>query len=325
MQKLSMATCHRVHDGERNSGLREIRCSSWPFQIFGKRTELELQNLIDPRTSQDHWQEERRYARSGTTKIDRIVTTSWDSGSPHDLVVASMLAARKLGGTFYVPVKGHHKSCRMDLDSLHMLDEQKFEVGALGVAHQDLCSCDSKQLVLEIEQCKARLEDDLGKQVSMFAYPQGRTNRRVIACLKGAGYRGARTTALLGCGLRFDPFRLPISLRVYPYLRPDYFRTLAKTLDLRRAWMYAAKYHRASNWIELAKLIFDSVHRRGGIWHLYGHSRDIEELRLWEGLREVLDYVANRPGVLYVANGPLVNLRATKFAGVESYVARPAV
>ncbi len=286
---------------------------------------MDSHSRIDSNASLRHFQEKDERADSGITKIKRVVTTSWDEGSPYDLQVARLLASRKLTGTFYIPVKGHHKSCRRDLADLHSLDGQRFEIGAFGIAHQDLCACDSKQLALEVERCKARLENDLGEQISMFAYPRGRTNRRVIASLKSAGYKGARTTSLLARGFSFDPFRMPISAHVFPYSRAEYLRTLGQTLDIRRAWTYAARYRRASNWVEFAKAIFDSVLRTGGIWHLYGHSQEIEELRLWDGLREVLDYVANRPGVLYVANGSLVNLREAKFVGAESFATRPAV
>ncbi len=289
---------------------------------------MDPQSLLDSNSSPHHFQEfqeKEGRVESGATRIKRIVTTSWDEGSPYDQQVARLLASRKLTGTFYIPVKGYHKSCRRDLADLHMLDGQRFEIGAFGIAHQDLCACDSKQLPLEIERCKARLEDDLGKAVSMFAYPRGRTNRRVITTLRSAGYKGARTTSLSARGFSFDPFRMPISAHVYPYSRSEYLRTVGQTLDVRRAWMYASRYRRASNWVEFAKVIFDSVLRSGGIWHLYGRSQEIEELRLWDGLREVLDYAANRPGVLYVANGSLVNLQEAKFVGAESYATTPAV
>ena len=49
----------------------------------------------------------------GKMPLTRIVTTSWDDGDPSDLRVAELLAARKLPGTFYIPVKGHHRSSRM--------------------------------------------------------------------------------------------------------------------------------------------------------------------------------------------------------------------
>jgi peptidoglycan/xylan/chitin deacetylase (PgdA/CDA1 family) len=249
---------------------------------------------------------------SGQTSVKRIVTTSWDDGDPSDLRVAEFLSERKLPGTFYIPVKGHvlgnHRACRMSLLDLQELASRGFEIGAHGVSHPNLPRCDEKQLIVEVESSKKLLEDDLGMRISMFAYPRGRHNSKVIASLKHAGYSGARTTAMLARDLRFDPFRMPTSVHVYPHSRFEYFRNLARVWDLRRTWAYATHFRCAENWVELGKILFDSVLRNGGLWHLYGHSWEIEECRLWDGLKEILDYVSNRPGVLYLDNGPLVNL-----------------
>jgi hypothetical protein len=47
---------------------------------------------------------------------------------------------------------------------------------------------------------------------------------------------------------------------------------------------------------------------RGGIWHLYGHSWEIDEHKLWLELVEMLDYVAHREGVLYLTNSHALSL-----------------
>ena len=251
----------------------------------------------------------------GGTPLTRIVTTSWDDGDPLDIRVAELLAPRNLPGTFYIPVKGHHKSNRMGFTEMLALDSQGFEIGAHGVSHPNLPQCDAEQLIVEVESCKKHLEDYLGKPVSMFAYPRGRHNNKVIASLKQAGYTGARTTAMLAHHLAFSPFRMPTSVHVFPHSRLDYLRNLARECDLRRTWAYATHLRQVGNWVELAKYLFDSVLRDGGLWHLYGHSWEIEELRLWNGLKEVLDYVANRPGVTYMSNCAAVGLRTNDLAG----------
>jgi hypothetical protein len=63
---------------------------------------------------------------------------------------------------------------------------------------------------------------------------------------------------------------------------------------------------RLGSWVELGKRLFDAVLEDGGVWHLYGHSWDIEMLRLWEGLRDLLDYVCRREAVRYVSNCALL-------------------
>jgi hypothetical protein len=60
------------------------------------------------------------------------------------------------------------------------------------------------------------------------------------------------------------------------------------------------------NWLELGKRLFDYVLQNGGVWHLYGHSWEIDELGLWEELRKILDYISNRKDVLYVSNCELL-------------------
>jgi hypothetical protein len=50
---------------------------------------------------------------------------------------------------------------------------------------------------------------------------------------------------------------------------------------------------------------FDYVLTHGGVWHLYGHSWELDDFRLWDGLRTMLDYVALRDGVQYLTNGKL--------------------
>lgn len=251
-----------------------------------------------------------------------IVTTSWDDGAQFDLRVAEILAERRLPGTFYIPVNSHHRSPRMSLAELLELDGQGFEIGAHGVTHLNLPDCNNKQLTIEVESCKKRLEDDLAKSVRMFAYPQGRHNGRVVAAIKQAGYSGARTTAMMARDIKFDRFRMPTSVHVFPHSRLDYLRNLTRVWGARRTWVYATLLRRADTWIEFGKLMFDAVLRDGGMWHLYGHSWEIEEMGLWDGLKEILDYVSNRPGVMYLANGPIVDMQVENAGAADC--ARPA-
>ena len=190
---------------------------------------------------------------SQKASIPRIVTTSWDDGDPSDLRVAELLSTRNVPGTFYVPVKGHvaagHQASRMSLAALLELASLGFEIGAHGVSHPNLPACGEDELVVEVESSKKRLEDDLGKNVSMFAYPRGRHNGKVISSLIQAGYAGARTTAMLARGLDFDPYRMPTSVHVFPHSRFEYFRNLVRAWDVRRTWAYATHFHCADNWI----------------------------------------------------------------------------
>ena len=82
--------------------------------------------------------------------------------------------------------------------------------------------------------------------------------------------------------------------------------------NMHRFFTYLTELHRCRNWVELGQRLFDHMLDKGGMWHLYGHSWEIDSLGLWPDLREMLDYVQGREGVMYVTNGELIRLLRTE-------------
>lgn len=241
----------------------------------------------------------------------RIVTTSWDDGHPKDLELAELLRSRGLRGTFYIPFIGYDGGptlATLNPGTLTSLVSEGFEVGAHGLSHHTLPQFRSRDLSLELGISKKRLEDILGAPVEMFCYPKGHYSANVVRHVKQAGYKGARTAQMLFTGLHFDPFKMPISLHAYPHPPWDYIKNAAKAGRPARLFRYATGFSQVDSWVELGRRLFDLVLREGGIWHLFGHSWEIEELGLWDALREMLDYVGRREGVLYVSNGEVLRL-----------------
>jgi hypothetical protein len=66
------------------------------------------------------------------------------------------------------------------------------------------------------------------------------------------------------------------------------------------------------SWIELSKLLFDSTMQESGVFHLYGHSWEIDELGLWNDLEKILDYICNRKNVLYLPNSEALAHRTAR-------------
>ena len=52
--------------------------------------------------------------------------------------------------------------------------------------------------------------------------------------------------------------------------------------------------------------MFDRVMVRGGVFHLWGHSWEIENHKDWQRLEAVLKYISRRPGVVYATNQELL-------------------
>lgn len=236
-----------------------------------------------------------------------IVTTSWDDGDPNDITLAELLRSNGVAGTFYIPIIGYDGRRIMDPPGLRDLMHQGFGIGAHGTSHHALAQFHSKDLAREVRVCKERLEDTLGRAVKLFAYPKGRYSASVVGYLQRAGYLGARTTKMLARRLNFCPFKIPTTLHAYPHPTSDYLRNLARGLDLKVALEYVTRFSNLKNWVELGKRTFDLVAEQGGVWHLFGHSWEIQELGLWDDLKDLLGYVSNRDGVLYLSNEELLD------------------
>jgi peptidoglycan/xylan/chitin deacetylase (PgdA/CDA1 family) len=239
-----------------------------------------------------------------------IVTTSWDDGHPCDLRLAEALAKNGLPATFYVPLFGENGKPVLGAAALRSFRNQGIEIGAHTVTHQVLPQLDSADLSREVTGSKQLMEDQLGEEVSMFCYPRGRYDSRVIGSVEQSGFLGARTTRMFSRSLKFDRFEMPTTLQAFPHPPLNYMKNLGKRRDLPGLARYFSKYSRCKNWVDMGKTMFDETLREGGIWHLYGHSWELEEMRLWDQLQELFAYVADRPGVIYANNSKALVLAA---------------
>jgi len=237
-----------------------------------------------------------------------IVTTSWDDGDRADLRVAEMLRSREVAGTFYVPTAPYGSRPALTHADLRALSSEGFEIGAHGVTHKLLWGLSAKELAEEISPCKPALEDILGREVRMFCYPCGRYDSNVIQALKQAGYWGARTVRMLSTRLEFNPFEMPTTVQVIPNPTSSYIKNVVRARKMDSLQVCLTNMTKLGNWLELGKRLFDDVLENGGVWHLYGHSHEIEKLGLWKDLEEILDYVGKRKEVMYVPNSELIRL-----------------
>jgi peptidoglycan/xylan/chitin deacetylase (PgdA/CDA1 family) len=236
----------------------------------------------------------------------RIVTTSWDDGDVRDLRIAEMLRSHGLRGTFYCPIEPFNGNPSLTTGHKRSLVSDGMEIGGHGVAHEIMSEISREKTARVVTACKAQLENELGEPIRMFCYPRGKFTAATVAELRKAGYQGARTVRLLATETGYDQFDLPTSIQVYPHTRSEYLRNTIKSGKLGRVYDYVAQHGLGEDWVEIGARLFDRVMERGGIWHLWGHSWEIDELQQWDAMARMLQYVAHRPGVLYLTNGDLL-------------------
>lgn len=96
----------------------------------------------------------------------------------------------------------------MDWDELKGLDPTLITLGAHSTNHPILANCTPAELAVEIGECRALLEKELGRPVEFFCYPNGDFNPQVTQ-LARVTYTAAVTTQPGFVRTGADPHQLP--------------------------------------------------------------------------------------------------------------------
>ncbi len=236
-----------------------------------------------------------------------IVTTSWDDGDPLDLRVVELLRSRSLPGTFYVPMIGYLGHRTVQPQDMRDMVRDGFEIGAHSYSHRSLYGMEPFELQREVRHCRSRLEDITGCPVTMFCYPNGRYDKRTLEFVEKTGYVGARTTRMLRTDAGDNRYEIPTTVQAFPHPPLTYVKNALKGHSVSSLARHSTRLYALKDWVEFGKATFDHVLEHGGVWHLYGHSWELEDFRLWDGLRMLLDHVAQRNGIEYLTNGEMAD------------------
>ena len=219
------------------------------------------------------------------------MTTSWDDGHPLDARVADLLVKYGLQGTFYIPMTsptGTMTPARLrELSSL-------FEIGAHTLHHVDLTNVTEQQVWHEIVDSKSWIEDVTGRPCPMFCPPGGRYGRRHLPTIRQAGFAGVRTVELLSVDfprLKSGLMLQPTTLQAHPHGLFRYARNVVKRGAFRNLWQFLV-HGRSTDWPSLARSLLGLALKRGGVFHLWGHSWEVERAGQWQHLEEVLRFMS---------------------------------
>lgn len=243
------------------------------------------------------------------------VTTSWDDGSVHDKRLALLLDKYGVKGTFYVSKHYPDIGPQLTESDLRALSTAH-EIGAHTLTHPDLTTLSRERLQEEIAGSKEWLERILQKEIVMFCYPSGRYTQEAVQVVQDAGFIGARTVAWPFIRHSLTPFEMPTTLPVYPLPFRKlaggsyWWRKLLQPLYERygRLRMLGVPLWRMGSWQSAARVAFDHALAHGSVFHLWGHSWELENYGLWEELESLLAYIASKEEVQFVTNGELVGI-----------------
>lgn len=228
-------------------------------------------------------------------KPPTYITTSWDDGHPLDLRVAELLARYGLRGTFYVPMASEYGT--MTAAQVRELS-RGFEIGAHTVHHVDLRLAPAEEANREIVDSKSWVEDITGQPCPMFCPPKGKFSRRHLASIQKAGYSGVRSVELLSLDfprVDADLVLMPTTVQAHPHRPRAYARNAIKRGAVGNLWRYVA-LGCPTDWTALARSALSQALGRGGVFHLWGHSWELEQTGQWQRLEEVLRFMGRFVG-----------------------------
>lgn len=225
-----------------------------------------------------------------------VFTCSIDDGHPLDMKVAELLRKHSLNGTFFIPIKNREGFKVLSREQINELGRH-FEVGSHTYDHCYLKGVDLWLAYHQINEGKKQLEELLGKEVPGFCYPGGRYRQRDIELVKACGFKYARTTMNLCFDAGSKPYEMPTTIQFYPHCRDVYLRNfigagswLRRCNGLRLAIQY-------ENWRDRLYALFDYACERGSAFHLWGHSKQFDELDAWDELDAFFAHVAKNVAI----------------------------
>lgn len=139
--------------------------------------------------------------------LGNVIT--FDDGCETDLTgAAPALMDAKFKATFYVVVGWLGKQGFLSCAQVRELSGLGFEIGCHSMTHAFLNDLNQVQLRTEIVEAKERLEQLIGRAVSHFSCPGGRSSKRIARIAKEAGYLSVATSRIGTNSATADPYRL---------------------------------------------------------------------------------------------------------------------
>jgi peptidoglycan/xylan/chitin deacetylase (PgdA/CDA1 family)/SAM-dependent methyltransferase len=220
-----------------------------------------------------------------------LMTTSWDDGAPSDMRLATLLRKYRIPATFYIAPRNRERPV---LEKKEIVSLAKyFEIGGHTMHHVDLTRLSVDVAQQEIVAGKEYLEKIIGEKISSFCYPKGRVTKDIKQLVGLAGFSSARTVDLFATSVE-DQLLLPTTVHAYNhnplvYLRQGTARKLFYSL-------VSSGFFK--DWEILAKRSFDWCLENNRMFHLWGHSWEIDKRQEWDKLERVLRYIAERSSMI---------------------------
>ena len=260
---------------------------------------------------------------SSATNLKPLLTTSWDDGHVLDFRIADLLTKYRLTGTFYIP-----RSAPTGTMSAHHVRELagEFEIGAHTLEHVFLTDVDLTRANNEISGSKDWVEQTTGQACNIFCPPAGKFTRQHLKLIRDAEFAAVRSVEYMSLdhprpldGL----LMLPTTIQARPIPKSAYVRNFTKRFALRNLWLWIL-HARSPVWSDNVRRLLKATIRTGGVFHLWGHSWEIQDHHQWDRLEYIFKLMSQvQDKAPCVTNGDLCRLSSTRPGNPQPRVAQP--
>ena len=207
----------------------------------------------------------------------KVLTLSYDDGKIADKRLVALLNEYGIKCTFNVNSGMENNSIKNYYEERIPLSEYKdlyegHEVACHTVTHPTIARCPKEQIIRQVIQDRAKLEDVMGKTIRGLAYPNGSYSDQVVDILKCCGIVHARTVnsthsfSMPEDFLRWNPTCSHRDSEVENLCQE--FLSLKKTqyLYMFYLWGHSYEFERDDNWDVIEKFAKD-MSQKDDIWY----------------------------------------------------------
>jgi peptidoglycan/xylan/chitin deacetylase (PgdA/CDA1 family) len=237
-----------------------------------------------------------------------IFCSSWDDGSLEDMKLSDLLSKYNHKATFYIPINNAEGRKVINNTEIREL-ARSHEIGSHTLDHLYLTGLSDIDAYDQIKNGKDELENIVGAKVPGFCYPGGKFKKQHIRFLKEIGIKHARTVENMRIEMVGCKYKVPTTLQFYPHKNSAYFSNFIQGSNKTKKIKILNKALSSKKNVDKILYIIESgVMGSDSIFHLWGHSWEIEKMGMWNDLEILLSYMDS----LQVENLTISNLADDK-------------
>lgn len=234
----------------------------------------------------------------------KIITTSWDDGHPLDLKLLKLLNRYNIPATLYIPRTNDENPVLND-DEIKKIS-MDFDIGSHTLNHLRINNISNEESYYQILNGKNWLENLIGKKIITFCYPGGKYNSDTKEIVKSCGIEYARTVEIFNTAIN-DGLNAPTTIQLKPNMPISILKNLVKRKKIMNSASFIFMHRLNSDPLYWTEYFLNKISEEGGIFHLWGHSWEIEKFDLWYTLEKILIILREKDEFILCNNYQILN------------------